>query len=57
MLALSMNAVAACAGLKLGIYSDSGSETCGGFTASLGFERIDALQFAQWGMDLLKYDK
>ena len=44
------------AGLKLGIYSDSGSQTCAGYTASLGFEQIDAEQFAGWGVDLLKYD-
>jgi len=44
------------AGLKLGIYSDSGSQTCAGYTASLGFEQVDAQQFAGWGIDLLKYD-
>ncbi len=43
-------------GLKLGIYSDSGSKTCAGYTASLGFEKEDAAQFAAWGVDLLKYD-
>ena len=42
-------------GLKLGIYSDSGSQTCAGYTASLGHEREDAAQFAAWGVDLLKY--
>jgi len=44
------------AGLKLGIYSDSGSKTCAGYTASLGYEKEDAAQFAAWGVDLLKYD-
>ncbi|KAK9834824.1 hypothetical protein WJX81_001388 [Elliptochloris bilobata] len=43
-------------GLRLGIYSDAGTGTCGGFTGSLGYEAIDALQFAAWGIDLLKYD-
>jgi hypothetical protein len=45
-----------CAGLKLGIYSDSGFQTCAKYTASLGHEVIDAQQFATWGVDLLKYD-
>ena len=44
------------AGLKLGIYSDSGFQTCAGYTASYGFEAEDAQQFAAWGVDLLKYD-
>ena len=43
-------------GLKLGIYSDSGNKTCAGYTASLGYEKEDAKQFAGWGVDLLKYD-
>jgi hypothetical protein len=45
-----------CAGLKLGIYSDSGFQTCAKYTASLGYEDLDAQQFAAWGVDLLKYD-
>ena len=43
-------------GLKLGIYSDSGTQTCARYTASLGYEIQDAQQFADWGVDLLKYD-
>ncbi len=43
-------------GLKLGIYSDAASLTCGGVTASLGFEETDAATFAEWGVDYLKYD-
>ena len=43
-------------GLKLGIYSDSGFKTCAQYTASLGYEEVDAQQFAAWGVDLLKYD-
>ena len=43
-------------GLKLGIYSDAAQFTCGGWTASLGFEEQDARTFASWGIDYLKYD-
>lgn len=43
-------------GLKLGIYSDAAPYTCGGQTASLGFEELDAKTFAEWGIDYLKYD-
>jgi len=43
-------------GLKLGIYSDAAPLTCGGVTASLGFEEQDAKTFAAWGIDYLKYD-
>lgn len=43
-------------GLKLGIYSSAGSVTCQGYPASLGYERVDAQTFAEWGVDYLKYD-
>ena len=43
-------------GLKLGIYSDAAPLTCGGCTASYGFEAQDARTFASWGIDYLKYD-
>ena len=43
-------------GLKLGIYSDAAQLTCGGCTASYGFEEQDARTFASWGVDYLKYD-
>jgi alpha-galactosidase len=46
-------------GLELGIYEDSGTKTCSsshGFPGSLGHEYDDALQFAQWHVDYLKYD-
>jgi alpha-galactosidase len=43
-------------GLKFGIYSDAGSKTCAGRPASLGHEYQDALQYAAWGVDYLKYD-
>ncbi len=43
-------------GLKIGIYSDAGSETCGGKPGSQGYEFQDALTYARWGVDYLKYD-
>lgn len=43
-------------GLKLGIYADLGSKTCGGYPGSLGYHEIDAQTFADWDVDLLKYD-
>jgi alpha-galactosidase len=43
-------------GLKIGIYSDAAQLTCGGYTASYGFEEQDAVTFAEWGIDYLKYD-
>ena len=43
-------------GLKLGIYSDSGAKTCAGRPGSQGHEFQDALQYARWGIDYLKYD-
>ncbi|GGK87823.1 glycoside hydrolase family 27 protein [Rufibacter glacialis] len=43
-------------GLKLGIYSDAGSQTCGGRPGSRGYEFQDAQMYAQWGVDYLKYD-
>ncbi|WDK12688.1 alpha-galactosidase [Colletotrichum graminicola] len=42
-------------GLKVGIYSDAGTSTCGGYEGSLGYEEIDAATFAKWGIDYLKY--
>lgn len=43
-------------GLKFGIYSDAGAKTCGGRPGSQGHEYQDALQYARWGVDYLKYD-
>ena len=43
-------------GLKLGLYSDAGYKTCGGYTASRGHEFQDAMVFARLGADYLKYD-
>ena len=44
------------AGLHLGIYGDAGTATCAGCIGSLGYEQIDATQFAAWAVDLLKLD-
>ncbi|NQT24700.1 glycoside hydrolase family 27 protein [candidate division KSB1 bacterium] len=43
-------------GLKMGIYSDAGWKTCGGRPGSRGYEYQDAMQYAKWGVDYLKYD-
>ena len=43
-------------GLKFGIYSDVGSKTCGGRPGSRGHEYQDAITYAAWGVDYLKYD-
>lgn len=43
-------------GLKIGIYSDAGSQTCGGRPGSRGYEFQDAQMYAKWGIDYLKYD-
>jgi alpha-galactosidase len=44
------------AGLKFGVYSDAGSKTCAGRPGGLGHEYQDAIQYAAWGVDYLKYD-
>lgn len=43
-------------GLKFGIYSSAGEVTCQGYPGSIGRERTHAEQFAEWGVDYLKYD-
>ena len=43
-------------GLKFGIYSDAGTQTCAGRPGSRGYEYQDAAQYARWGVDYLKYD-
>ncbi|ONK73723.1 uncharacterized protein A4U43_C04F34590 [Asparagus officinalis] len=44
-------------GLKLGIYSDAGTQTCSRkMPGSLGHEDQDAKTFASWEVDYLKYD-
>lgn len=43
-------------GLKFGIYSCAGDKTCAGEPGSRGYEYQDALTYAKWGVDYLKYD-
>lgn len=44
-------------GLKLGIYGDMGTYTCGGYPGTpLDKIEIDAQTFAKWGVDMLKLD-
>ncbi|XP_078067333.1 alpha-galactosidase A [Mustelus asterias] len=43
-------------GLKLGIYQDVGTYTCAGYPGSYGYYELDAETFADWGVDLLKFD-
>ena len=43
-------------GLKFGIYSDAGWKTCGSRPGSRGYEYQDAMQYAKWGIDYIKYD-
>jgi alpha-galactosidase len=43
-------------GLKTGIYTSPGPNTCCGLAGSYQHEEQDAAQFARWGFDFLKYD-
>jgi alpha-galactosidase len=43
-------------GLKFGLYSCAGSKTCQGRPGSRGYQFQDARQYAEWGVDYLKYD-
>jgi hypothetical protein len=43
-------------GLKIGIYSSPGPLTCGGYLGSYRNERTDAITWANWEIDYLKYD-
>jgi alpha-galactosidase len=43
-------------GLKIGIYSSPGPQTCAHYEGSYGHEQQDARTFAAWGFDYLKYD-
>lgn len=38
-------------GLKIGIYSDAGTNTCAGYPGSLGYEATDAATWSSWGID------
>jgi alpha-galactosidase len=43
-------------GLKIGIYSSPGPNTCEGYEGSYGHEVQDARTWAAWGIDYVKYD-
>jgi alpha-galactosidase len=43
-------------GLKIGIYSSPGPQTCAHYEGSYGHEEQDAKTYAAWGFDYLKYD-
>ena len=43
-------------GLKIGIYSSPGPNTCAGYEGSYAHEEQDARTYAAWGIDYLKYD-
>ncbi|KAK7475299.1 hypothetical protein BaRGS_00033446 [Batillaria attramentaria] len=43
-------------GLKLGIYGDMGTKTCGGYPGSKFYMQADAELFAEWGIDSFKMD-
>jgi len=43
-------------GFKFGIYNCAGTKTCGGYPGGWGHEFQDALMYASWGVDYLKYD-
>ena len=44
-------------GLKYGIYSSPGPTTCQGLEASFNHEEQDLMQWCEWGVDYLKYDR
>jgi len=43
-------------GLKFGVYTCRGTETCAKRPGSLGHEEIDAKTYASWGVDYIKSD-
>ena len=43
-------------GLKFGIYTDAGWQTCAGKPGSRGYEYQDAIMYAKWGVDYVKDD-
>ncbi|MFP4540496.1 MAG: glycoside hydrolase family 27 protein [Opitutales bacterium] len=43
-------------GFKFGVYNCAGTKTCAGYPGSMGHEFQDALKYAEWGVDYLKYD-
>ena len=43
-------------GMKFGLYSSAGTKTCQGRAGGMDNEEIDAQDYADWGVDYLKYD-
>lgn len=43
-------------GFKFGIHNCAGTKTCSGYPGGRGHEFQDALSYASWGVDYLKYD-
>jgi alpha-galactosidase len=43
-------------GLKFGLYNCAGTQTCGGYPGTRGYEYQDARFYAALGIDFLKYD-
>ncbi len=43
-------------GLRFGLYTDAGTKTCAGYPGSKDFEQIDAMTYAEWGVDYVKCD-
>jgi len=43
-------------GFKFGLYNCAGYDTCAGYPGSMGHEYQDALTYASYGIDYLKYD-
>lgn len=44
------------AGMRFGIYTDAAEQTCAGAFGSLGYEDIDARQYAAWNVEIVKCD-
>lgn len=42
--------------MKLGIYEDFGTKTCAGFPGSEFYMELDANTFAEWNVDMVKFD-
>ena len=43
-------------GIKFGLYGDVGTKTCAGHPGSQDHYQKDAQTFADWGVDMLKFD-
>jgi len=43
-------------GLLFGLYSSAGTNTCEGRAGGMDHEDMDAQDYADWGVDYLKYD-